>query len=362
MRTRVALTPLGWGTLLTALALALAWWVIGLRDVLYLAAVLTALLPLAALIAVTPALLAGFRANITTSSPTPHAGDPLHLSVGLTHRFPVPLRAFITLTLGRQERTVPVRIRARGVTHVRVEWAAPSRGPAHAAVREVLTRDPLGLIGARTRLDARIPLLVLPRLVDLPLLPRAPHVRERGSEGRTTLRSPSGFPGGALRAYRSGDALRQIHWKQSARQGEMLVNLPESERETDTTILLVTSSEGYRTPAEFDDAVSAAATLALHWLNEGRTVRLHHGLTSQVFTEEGPILRHLAVVRHENRPPEEAPTGAVTAIAGTLTRRVSEQLAALTPGVVLALRTIPSVGIPRGWHLENLGANGAGDG
>ena len=105
----------------------------------------------------------------------------------------------------------------------------PSMPALAAVVTSTLATEPLALARGRVRPRAGIDLLVLPRLLEpIPLPVRSP--RGDLSAGTRTRRAVAGHPEGGVRQYQSGDALRQVHWKQSARQGELLVNLPEAER------------------------------------------------------------------------------------------------------------------------------------
>src|SRR5690606_4308612 len=111
-----------------------------------------------------------------------------------------------------------------------VEWEAKRRGPAEAQITAISLSDPLGLAERRIRTTKSVSLLVLPR-------PHATFTALLDADGAADAGAVEawvqphfgqmGGPAGALRAYRSGDALRQVHWKQSARQGELLVNLHE---------------------------------------------------------------------------------------------------------------------------------------
>lgn len=72
----------------------------------------------------------------------------------------------------------------------------------------------------RLRNNASVELLVLPRLLET--LPDELDDVTRGAGAGATLRrrsADSGGPVGAVREYRTGDAMRQVHWKQSARHG-----------------------------------------------------------------------------------------------------------------------------------------------
>lgn len=366
MGASVRLTPRGWTTLAAAVALGLAWWPLGLRDIWYLAAVLGATVTISVLTAGLAALAARFSVTLSASTPTPTAGDPMVLTVQVSHRMPFAQHLAAVIRLGEAAHTLDATVPARRGLHVRVDATAPRRGPTRATVTHLVSRDPLGLAEARLHPRASADLLVLPRLLDIPALLPAERVIEddRGADGRAHRRAYSGHPGGAVRQYRTGDALRQIHWKQSARQGEMLVNMPEGERETESELLLLTWWDGYRSNEEFDLAVSAAATLGWSWIRHERTVRLHVGRERESFVDEGLFLRALALVEPDEDYDEAATevtlSGSVTVVAGTITRRVHRQLFRIRPGEVLAIRHAMGIDVPAGWRYIPLPEPGGG--
>ncbi|WP_068782740.1 DUF58 domain-containing protein [Paenibacillus phocaensis] len=98
----------------------------------------------------------------------------------------------------------------------------------------------------------------------LPLAADPPEMEERGEqEGggawRPQLVMSSPAPG-RLRPYTPGDPLRRIHWKYSAKKGELLSRIPEEQGVMPKYLLLSAQQGDYATPAGFELAVSAAAT------------------------------------------------------------------------------------------------------
>jgi uncharacterized protein (DUF58 family) len=66
-----------------------------------------------------------------------------------------------------------------------------------------------------------------------------------------------------LREYRSGDPLRRINWKASARRDELIANQMEDERSGDLVIVLDLQGVGRRLR---DRSVEAAASVGYYWL------------------------------------------------------------------------------------------------
>jgi uncharacterized protein (DUF58 family) len=153
------------------------------------------------------------------------------------------------------------------VVRLRRELTLPRRGHyAWAAVR-AWSGYPFGLAARQAWLTPTETIVVLPRLGHVHrgllrrrLLAATPDpVRER----RPTRRDPAAqadFHG--LRTFRSGDSPRWIHWRTSARRGELMVR--EFEDEPTDNLLVVLDLQGGQPPA-VEAAVSLAATVCWEW-------------------------------------------------------------------------------------------------
>jgi uncharacterized protein (DUF58 family) len=105
-----------------------------------------------------------------------------------------------------------------GASHL--ETVGPlRRGVVGAAGWELETSDLIGLFRHRTRAGDSEVALVLPRFAAL-----SERVHARELEASVTApRSGSGSELFGVREYRPGDPLRRIHWRSSARHGELIV-------------------------------------------------------------------------------------------------------------------------------------------
>ena len=102
-------------------------------------------------------------------------------------------------------------------------------------------------------------LLVLPRIVELDLLfsesgPRAHDGR------RLLLRRPSGFDVHSVREYEEGESLRKVHWKSTARRGQLMVKELQDEPRDEVAILLDADARSVAGDS-FDAQVRAAGSL-----------------------------------------------------------------------------------------------------
>jgi Protein of unknown function DUF58 len=105
-----------------------------------------------------------------------------------------------------------------GASHL--ETVGPlSRGPIGATGWVLESSDLIGLFAHRSRAADSEVALVLPRFA---ALSERPHARELEASV-TAPRSGSGNELFGVREYRPGDPLRRIHWRSSARHGELIV-------------------------------------------------------------------------------------------------------------------------------------------
>lgn len=76
----------------------------------------------------------------------------------------------------------------------------------------------------------------------------------------------------AVRQYVVGDSQRHVHWKSTARTGKLMVRQYEESRHARIAVLLDLDLDGYASDDEFEQAVSAAASLGVQGVREGRDV------------------------------------------------------------------------------------------
>jgi uncharacterized protein (DUF58 family) len=72
----------------------------------------------------------------------------------------------------------------------------------------------------------------------------------------------------ALREYQDGDDLRAIHWRSSARLGQIVVRQSEDTRRAQMVLVIGTTDREYRAGADFELAVSAYTSIGLGQLAE----------------------------------------------------------------------------------------------
>lgn len=134
-------------------------------------------------------------------------------------------------------------------------------GPA-ASVRG----DQLGLLRREVRWTDPVELFVHP--VTARLKPSAAGlVRDlEGEVTKTITNNDISFH--ALRAYEPGDALRNVHWRTSARTGQLMVRQYEETRRSQLLLVQATRADHYASEAEFELAVSVLASLGVQVIRD----------------------------------------------------------------------------------------------
>ena len=148
------------------------------------------------------------------------------------------------------------------------------RGRHH--LRSVLVESlfPLGFFRKGYRYPVEVDFLVYPEVFS----PPSSYPEQAGRSGdRPTRRVGWGHDLFGLRAFRHGDDPRDIHWKQSARTGELVLKQRETEENRRLLIVLDNAVGPLADDAEsqrFERLVSEAATAALDYLARGYEVAL----------------------------------------------------------------------------------------
>jgi uncharacterized protein (DUF58 family) len=135
--------------------------------------------------------------------------------------------------------------------------------------------DPLGLACRMRGTGAEARLVVLPLIEQLPELAPSGDMTDREEANRSAaVRLRTGLS--SFRLYEQGDDLRRVHWKTSARVGELMVREggdPESPESRSVTVVL-DCRRSVHTSATFETAVSAAASVIETASSYGSAIRL----------------------------------------------------------------------------------------
>ncbi|MGH7764806.1 MAG: DUF58 domain-containing protein [Candidatus Dormibacteraceae bacterium] len=146
-------------------------------------------------------------------------GDGLEVEVGLDTTGAARGPAWVEGRIGSRELALGTGLVPRS------GWRRPyvvrelRRGPVGATWWHVGSSDPLGLFRSRRHCADVEVALVLPRFTSLVARPQTRELEA----SRAAPRAGSGTELFGVREYRPGDALRRIHWRSSARHGELVV-------------------------------------------------------------------------------------------------------------------------------------------
>lgn len=153
------------------------------------------------------------------------------------------------------------------VTRV-VSWRPARRGAISGASGVVSTLFPFALFEKSADVAGDVSLVVYPR----PAEAEGPETGG-GDDAPVEAVASAGRPGPAIRGVRDhlpADAVRDIHWKASARLGRWMVK----EREKESGPVAEVRLDVPAPPAEFERAVSRACARVLRCEREGRPYRL----------------------------------------------------------------------------------------
>ncbi|UDY22497.1 DUF58 domain-containing protein [Nocardioides sp. Kera G14] len=272
--------------------------------------------------------VSGRRADDTTvsrvlSSGVVQAGSPVvvRAQLGADTAAALQWEEQLPWSLGPRPRVVTT---GREWHHFDYRVAPPTRGRFPLGPMEVRRGDPFGLVERRWSAGGETPLLVTPATVTLPVLGLGGAMSASGEQ------RPRAFASGSaedvtVRDYRRGDDLRRVHWRSTARVGELMVRREEQPWQARATVFLDNRAGAHRGPgpaSSFEAAVSAAASICAHLVGLGFTVRLVSAAQVVVpaATVSSPLLEALAEIE--------------TTPARVVDPRVFAEQTALTVGVV----------------------------
>ena len=221
--------------------------------------------------------LADLEAGYAVNQLTGHVGDRLQITYTLrnTSRLPKPwleVHNPTTLPGGLPGRAIALGTRAERSWLVRAPLIR--RGHFRVEPLQIRTGDPFGFFEASASVGQGVAVVVYPRVDRLPLwrLPAASIEGSHSAPERTLQTSPLAT---AVRPYAPGDSFNRIHWRSTARHGEIQVKEFELEQTADAWIFLdlersVQGGRGEESTVEL--AVRAAASIADKAINENRAV------------------------------------------------------------------------------------------
>lgn len=221
--------------------------------------------------------LTDLEAGYAVSQLHGHVGDRLRVTYTLRNnsRLPKPwleVHNPTTLPGGLPGRAIDLASRNERSWLIRAPLTR--RGHFRIEPLQIRTGDPFGFFEAQATVGQGVGVVVYPRLEALPSwrLPAANLEGSHASPERTLQTTPMAT---MVRPYAPGDSMNRIHWRSTARHGEIQVKEFDLEQTADAWIILdlqrsIQTGRGEESTVEA--AIRAAASIADKALGENRAV------------------------------------------------------------------------------------------
>ncbi len=180
-------------------------------------------------------LRATLRAQIRLGENEVKRGERVRMSVELVQRCPFPaLTAAVLVSRGGEVSLIPMPMRPMRAVSMDLTAPAAHVGNELYGVLAVSAEDVFKLFRVTVLPETGVRVLVLPRPFDI----EKPTfiISDEGKSALKTSQEDNTSPED-IRSYVPGDALKRVHWKLSARRGELLVRKYETPVPPDTLIL-----------------------------------------------------------------------------------------------------------------------------
>lgn len=209
------------------------------------------------------------------------AGQPARIDLSISNRGrrstgALLVEDLVPYALGTRSRFVLQGLGREWERQVSYQVRSDVRGCFEIGPLALRVADPFGLVELRRTFPGTTTLVVTPRTVPLPRIPLG------GGWSGSGEHRPQAFAAGSaedvsVREYRRGDELRRVHWRSSARVGDLMVRREEQPWEARATVLIdnrLRVHRGHGLASSFEAAVSVAASIVVHLEQIGYAVRL----------------------------------------------------------------------------------------
>src|SRR5499427_1149134 len=216
------------------------------------------------------------------------AGQTASVTIRLDNVSRLPTGLLLTedtvpYSIGARPRFILDRIEPGGSRQLSYPIQPDHRGKFAIGPLHVRVADAFGLAKVGSTAAPPVTLVVTPTVTALA------HIALAGSwlgegDARASTAAAAGEDDVVPRAYRDGDELRRVHWRSTARYGELMVRREEQRWQNRAVLFLDTraSAHGGRGPSSsFEYAVSAAASIGVHLAREG--------IDGEFVTDAGPV-------------------------------------------------------------------------
>jgi uncharacterized protein (DUF58 family) len=222
------------------------------------------------------------------------------------------------------------QVLAQGSYTSTITCTPPQRGIYNWDTLELRSGQPLGLFWCRRRRKSPAQVYVYPAHLRLSHCPLLDHWQQSVSAGTETSLSRSQLSTmgttRSLRPYRSGDPLRLIHWRSSARYDRFQVRELEIANHAHTITICLNASSNWST-ADFEQAV--IATCSLYYYARQRQLNVQLWTSSHgILTSQLAVMQALAAIQI-TATSVAPPPGAVLWISNQLETKLVEGSSAL---------------------------------
>lgn len=215
-----------------------------------------------------------YAVRLSLDKPHVVVGQPAGGSIEVINRAThgsLPSRLDVPVAAQRASFSLPWLRGGKGFREV-FEIPTDRRAVVPVGPAQSIQGDPFGLTGRGAVWTDELELYVHPRTVSLP-------GRQSGFvhdlEGHPTSRlTASDISFHALREYVPGDDRRHVHWKSSARTGQLMVRQFEETRQSRVVVAVDVAESSHASQDEFELAISAAASVVLQAFREDNPLGL----------------------------------------------------------------------------------------
>jgi Protein of unknown function DUF58 len=264
-------TTTGWLIAAVAVAAAAVGLLLGWAELLFLAITLAAAVLIAAGFAIGRST---YAVTIELNPRRVVAGDRAlgrMVVANSGRRSLLPTRMELPVGAGVAEFTIP-RLSPAEETEELFAVPTSKRALILAGPAVSVRGDQLGLVRRTQSWTDQIELFVHPKTARLRA--RA-HGLVRDLEGQsTTVITNSDLAFHALRPYEPGDDMRHVHWRTSARTGQIMVRQYQETRRSQLLLLQSAESAHYASEDEFELAVSMMASVACQVITEDSAINV----------------------------------------------------------------------------------------
>jgi uncharacterized protein (DUF58 family) len=260
--------------------------------------------------------------------------------------------------LGERPRFVLDGIGAGTSKDLHYQVHSDSRGKYAVGPMQIRVADSFGLVTISRSFTATTTLTVTPKIISLTRPPLGGNWLGDSEQSRRSVVA-SGEDDIAPRAYRTGDALNRVHWRSTARHGELMVRREEQHWRNTASLFIDTRRSAHGAASSFEFAVTAAASIGVHLAGQGFDARLvtDTGEIPSQGTFRDTLLDTLAVIRPSRETSLRAGihvlsagAGQIIAVLGMLTAQQARELAAVRRGAAPALALLL---LPRDYQQDH---------